>query len=194
MTTIRRADYWVGNLSGALYTTDISASTITATTISGTDISATNISATNYLNYPASGGTIIADGVSGDPITATNLYATTVTATNLSGNYQATYVWNSGPLSANAILSASHGLGTRPNYHQVSLVCMTANCGFAVDDEIFSIPNYNTTADLRWGAYADAATVYFNVTDDNIAIARKDSAGSSAITLGYWQARIRLGI
>ena len=154
--------------------------TMCAGTLSGTDVKVTTVSAT----------TVTATSVCGTTLSGTNVYGA---VTAVPGHKR--YTWDTGPLTAATIMTATHGLGARPTYCQVSLVCMTANCSYAVDDEIFAFPNYyDATYSRLYAVYADATHVGLATDDHAFLIYNKGTATASAMTLNRWQFRVRLGV
>jgi hypothetical protein len=100
---------------------------------------------------------------------------------------------DSATLVINQIQPLAHGLGVIPRKSPCSLVCVSAEQGYAVNDEI-RVPILGYSASREWSASVDAT--YFYVQTDEIAVVlRRDAAGStSTITMSKWKVRIRYEI
>ena len=94
----------------------------------------------------------------------------------------------SGALVANTIQTLAHGLGAMPTVVQVSLVCVTTDQGWAVDDEIYEWLGSATADGIVVGIDATNITV---IPMTNIYIANKTTASATVIVLAKWKIRVR---
>lgn len=89
---------------------------------------------------------------------------------------------------ATAIQTLPHGLGARPNYVKVSLLCSTAELGFAQGDEIFKFAEQ----DVRpFQVVADATNFKTFISASVPLVLRKDTGAGAVITVANWKFRIR---
>jgi hypothetical protein len=78
--------------------------------------------------------------------------------------------------AAGAVLTFTHGLGAKPTRWLVTLVCTTANVGYAVGDEL-ELP----AMDITSGGYVSNGTTFVNATTIKIA---KSSIADWTVTTG----------
>jgi hypothetical protein len=102
---------------------------------------------------------------------------------------------DSATLAGDQLQTLAHGLGQRPGYMQVSLLCATADAGYAVGDEIFEWSNYYIGAgyNYQWSVFADATNVYTSTATNGHSARRKDTGAGVVLTAASWKYRIRLG-
>jgi hypothetical protein len=95
----------------------------------------------------------------------------------------------------NTVTTSAHGLGARPTKVEVSLVCITAEFNWSVNDEIMLFPNYYDGANSRrLTVGVDATNVIIMTHDNALAIFNKTTGGFDVITASRWKIRVRLGV
>ena len=98
-------------------------------------------------------------------------------------------------ISASTITTSAHGLGAAPTKIQVSVVCITAEQGWSVGDEIYTFSNYyDGTNNRRLFVGADATNIIIITSTALIALVHKTTGTAVVPTYNYWKFRIRAGI
>jgi hypothetical protein len=97
-------------------------------------------------------------------------------------------------LAVNQLQNLPHGTAVRPSKMTVSLVCLTAEFNYAVNDEVFVFPQSITTR--FWGVCADATNIITNTEATSaIAVLDKTVAGAGRIiTMASWKIRARYSL
>jgi hypothetical protein len=126
--------------------------------------------------------------------TTANITTANITTANITNLPMLTI--DSAALAVSQFQTIAHNLGARPNRVIVSMLCVTAELGYAVDDEVFISPNgYDSgSIDNRITVIADA-TNFYTITGTSIRqIARKDTGAIAIVVMAKWKFRIRYGL
>lgn len=98
---------------------------------------------------------------------------------------------DSGSLAADQLQTLSHHIGRVPTKRDVSLVCVSADQGWAVGDEIINITNYYaTTPGQRWSIGIDSKNIT-TIIEGDITGFNKSTKTVVTLTLNKWKFRIR---
>lgn len=154
-------------LSGVVYGNGTSAFTAaTGAQIASAIGSSTVTNATNATNATnvVSGGTIASNVTATTQSAGTNNTTVATTAFVLA-NTALTKSFTSGnlsiPTSAGIVVSTAHGLGVVPKIIRVVAVCLTADLGYSVGDEIEPMFNAVNNGNQQTRPWANATNVYF---------------------------------
>ena len=102
---------------------------------------------------------------------------------------------DSAALAASQIQTLAHGLGANPPRVHTSLLCISAELGFSVNDEEVDIPNFTDGANQqRWGITKDSTNFTTKTGAQGMVVLRKDTGAPASITMNKWDFRIRYGI
>jgi hypothetical protein len=105
--------------------------------------------------------------------------------------YNPILVIDSAVLAINQVQTLAHGLGVRPKYVQVSIVCISADDGYSVDDEVFQFSNYSESTGRRWAVAADATNFITIIENSGAFLVMAKGGGVGTITMNKWKFRIR---
>lgn len=83
----------------------------------------------------------------------------------------------------------SHGFGSVPTLWKVFARCVSAQFGYAVNDEI-EVPGYTVTGSVGCTGFADATNVGFRV-GSQIIVSRRDALADAGLTPANWQVFVR---
>jgi hypothetical protein len=100
---------------------------------------------------------------------------------------------DSAALATNQIQTLAHSIGAQPNRVHISLLCVTAELGYSVDDEVKNPNSYNDGTGRRWMIVGDS-TNFTTLTDAALVVLRKDTGAAATITMSRWKFRIRYGL
>lgn len=161
----------------------IAGTTISANTGTGSNVLAASPALTGMPTAPtAAGGTNTTQ-------LATTAFVTSAVAA-VSGNIHA-----GTPLTVNPIDTATHnvahGLGVIPQIFDIRLICLTAELGYSIGDNVLIGGNgaINGSANAAFTASADATNIYYSGAAA-LSITNKGSAGSGNITNANWKLQI----
>lgn len=110
-------------------------------------------------------------------------------ASTLSEDYESSELTLTGN---NQTITQAHGLGSSPKLVTASLVCKTAEGGYAVGDEVAAVGNYSSTADRNYGVGLgwNSTNIKFSTPANNIVLT--STTGSSFnITYANWKLVLR---
>jgi hypothetical protein len=88
------------------------------------------------------------------------------------------------------LLPVAHGLGARPDWAAVSLICIATDNNFAVDDEVTMPSNDHSGADGGVTIFMDATNVNI-VTGATVAILDQTTFNTIGITASKWKLVVR---
>jgi hypothetical protein len=96
---------------------------------------------------------------------------------------------DSAALAITTVQTLAHSLGVRPNIVQFSLLCISIDAEYAVDDEIF-IWQIDYSAGRGLTVMADA-TNFKVLTDAILTVMQKTTRTNTLVTMNKWKIRIR---
>jgi hypothetical protein len=100
---------------------------------------------------------------------------------------------DSAALDVSQVQTLAHGLASIPKRVHVSLLCISAEAGYSVNDEIF-LPLTDYSSRIGFAVVADA-TNFTTLTDINAIIQlAKNTTTPTTLTMSKWKFRIRYGL
>lgn len=102
---------------------------------------------------------------------------------------------DSAALAVSQIQTIAHNLGAKPNRWQISLLCISAEANFAVNEEITFPNGYNGGSNNSiWQVSFDATNIT-TITGSAVIVVRDKTTGAvTGITMNKWKIRVRYGL
>lgn len=147
------------------------------------------------IDAGAVGTSEVADGtITADDLAATlDLSGKTVTLpAAFTPIFTKSYVSANQTISAGGLLTLAHGMGVLPKMVRASLVCTSAESGWAINDEVV-YPVGVGGGNTGFGVYADTTNLYVRIGSGTSAIPylNKTSGASVNLTNANWRAVFR---
>lgn len=98
------------------------------------------------------------------------------------------------PLTLSQSINNPHGLVTLPNFVQVSLVCIAADIGYKIGDELFIFPNYSEAASKCISVAVTDTLVYVITSSTVLSLPHRTTGILTAVTMNRWKIRTRCAL